>query len=70
MCAFPWIPTVNKLLKAEAVRTGHPPMQTYVEDTSVDDLHHAANFTAVASYLETITLENLKVHVPFRSVSQ
>ncbi len=44
-------------------------MQTYVEDTSVDDLHHAANFTAVASYLETITLENLEVHVPFRSDS-
>ena len=44
-------------------------MQTYVEDTSVDDLHHAANFAAVASYLAAITLENLEVHVPFRSDS-
>ncbi|DBA78406.1 TPA: hypothetical protein ACH3X2_007903 [Trebouxia sp. C0005] len=70
VCAFPWIPTVYKLLEAEAVRRGHPPMQTYIEDTSVDDLHHAANFTAVASYLETITLESLEVHVPFWSDSR
>lgn len=44
-------------------------MQTYIEDASVDGLHHAANFTAVASYLETTTLENLEVPVPFRSDS-
>ena len=57
------------LLGAEAVRIGHPPMQTDVEDTSVDDVHHAANFTAVARYLATITCESLEVHVPFKSDS-
>ncbi|DBB00809.1 TPA: hypothetical protein ACH3X1_000738 [Trebouxia sp. C0004] len=28
VCVFPWIPTVNKVLEAEAVRRGHPPLQT------------------------------------------
>ncbi len=57
------------LLDAEAVRIGLPPMHTYVEDTSVDDVHHAANFAAVARYLATITGESLEVHVPFKSDS-
>lgn len=70
VCAFPWLHAINKMLEAEAVRRGFPPMQAVVEDTSVDDLQHAANWTAVATYLETITLATLDVHLPFRASAQ
>lgn len=70
VCAFPWLHAANKLLEAEAVRRGFPPMQVVVEDTSVDDLHHAASWTAVGTYLEKITLDTVDVHLPFRSSAQ
>ena len=66
VCAFPWVPTVHKLVEAEAVRRGFPPLQAYIEDTSIDDLQHAANWTAVAGYLETVTLDTLEVHIQLR----
>ena len=40
-------------------------MQSYLEDRTTDDLQHAANWAEAGSYLETITLDSLNVHVPF-----
>ena len=40
-------------------------MQSYLEDCTIDDLQHAANWAEAGSYLETITLDSLTVHVPF-----
>ena len=40
-------------------------MQLILEDTSVDDLQHAANWTDAVRYLDSIRLEDLKAHVPF-----
>lgn len=41
-----------------------------MEDTSIDDLQHAANWTAVTGYLETVTLDTLEVHIQLRSESR
>ncbi len=64
VCAYPWLHAVNKMLEAEAVRRGEPPMQRILDDTTDDDLQHAANWAEVASYLDTITMDNMNVHVP------
>ena len=39
-------------------------MQAVIEDTSVCDLQHAANWTDLIHYLEGITIDSLDVHVP------
>ena len=64
VCAFPWMPAINKLVEAEAVRQGEPPMQTFIEDTSVSDLQHAADWADVEHYLQGITEENMNIHLP------
>ncbi|DBA95502.1 TPA: hypothetical protein ACH3X3_013360 [Trebouxia sp. C0006] len=64
VCGFPWLPAVNKMLEAEAVRRGEPPMRTLLEDTTLDDLENAANWAEVATYLTTITVQDLNLYVP------
>ena len=64
VCAFPWLPAINKLTEAEAVRRGELPMQVLMQDTTVSDLQKAAEWENVADYLEGITEQHLNVHVP------
>ena len=52
------------MLEAEAVRRGEPPMRVLLEDLSLDDLQNAANWAEVATYLTTITVDDLNLHVP------
>ena len=61
---FPWLPAINKLVEAEGVRRGESPMQAFVEDTSGSDLQHAADWTDVDQYLESITERDMNRHVP------
>jgi len=64
VCGFPWLPAVNKMLEAEAVRRGEPPMRTLLEDRTLDDLENAANWAEVSTYLTTITVQDLNLYVP------
>ena len=64
VCAYPWMPGLTKMIEAEAVRRGHPPMQTILEDASCDDLQHAANWADAVRYLEGITSNDVGRHVP------
>lgn len=64
VCAYPWSPGLTKMFEAEAVKRGCTPMHVVLEDTSVHDLQHAANWADAVRYLETIRSEDLNVHVP------
>ena len=39
-------------------------MRTLLEDTTLDDLENAANWAEVATYLTTITVQDLNLYVP------
>ena len=39
-------------------------MRILLEDTTLDDLENAANWAKVATYLTTITVQDLNLHVP------
>ena len=67
---FPWLPAINKLVEAEGVRRGEPPMQAFVEDTSGSDLQHAADWTDVDQYLISITERDMNRHVPLLKPGQ
>ena len=65
VCAFPWLFRMSELVKAEAMRRSLPSHQEIIEDTSMSDQQHAANWAEVVLYLESITEHDLDVHVPF-----
>lgn len=71
VCAYPWLPGLTKMMEAEAVRRGYPPMQAILEDTSCEDLQFAANWADAVRYLDTITSNDSSRHVPLpRAVLQ
>ena len=64
VCAYPWLAALTKMMEAEGVRRGHPPMQAILEDTSYEDLQYAANWADAVRYLESISINDLSRHVP------
>ena len=56
---------MSELVKAEAIRRGLPSHKEIIEDTSMSDLQHSANWAELVLYLEGITERDLDVHVPF-----
>ena len=62
--AYPHWPKHDIMLEELAQGRGQPSMQELLEDTSVDDLQHAANWEQVIAYAKTVTLANIHEHVP------
>ena len=62
--AYPTWPKHWLLMEQLAEERGCPSKQELLEDTSVDDLQHAANWEEVVRYATTITMETIHDHVP------
>ena len=62
--AFPVWPKHGLLMEQLATERGLPAMQELLDDTSVDDLQHAANWEEIVRYATTITMETIHDHVP------
>lgn len=63
--AYPWLPMHTTSLEAIAAERGGEPSQTALEqDTSIQDLQHAANWEDVVAYLTTLDMESFSRHVP------
>lgn len=62
--AYPYCPKHETILEELATERGEPSVQSLLEDTSVDDFQHAANWQEVVKYLTSITMETVHVHVP------
>lgn len=61
--AYPWVVS-HLTLEVLAKDRQQPSMQELIDDTSVDDLQHAANWEEVLTYLKTIAMQNLHEYVP------
>ena len=61
--AYPWTPP-HKAIEMLAADRGEPTVQALLNDTSLDNLQHAANWEDVINYLTTITTDNYHGHVP------
>lgn len=62
--AYPFCHKHDAILEQLAADRGEPSVQALLEDTSVDDIQHAANWQEVVKYLTTIKLEDLSHHTP------
>ena len=62
--AYPYSPKHETMLEELANERGEPSVQSLLEDISVDDIQHAANWQEVVKYLTSITMETVHVHVP------
>ena len=65
--AYPHWPKHWLMMDQLAGERGWPSKQQLLEDTSVDDLQHAANWEEVVRYASTITMETIHDHVPLLS---
>lgn len=61
--AYPWSPP-HKAIEVLALDRGEPSIQELMNDTSLDNLQHAANWEEIISYLKSITMDNYHGHVP------
>ena len=64
---YPYWPKHELMLEQLVAERAEPSMQSLLEDTSADDLQHAANWQDVTQYLATITNDNIHDHVPLLS---
>ena len=62
--AYPHWPKHGAIMEHLASERGQPPLQELLDDTSVDDLQHAANWEQVVTYASTITMQTINGHVP------
>lgn len=62
--AYPYPAQPAALLNQLAAGRGEPDMHLLLNDTSVDDFQHAANWQEVVQYLATITMENVYAYIP------
>ena len=60
--AYPQSAKPEAMLNLLAAERGEPSAQSLLEDTSVDDFQHAANWQEVAQYLTTVTSDNVHSH--------
>ena len=54
----------DRLLASLAASRGEPSVQDLLNDESKSDLQHAADWQQVITYLDTVTVSSLEVHVP------
>ena len=62
--AYPYTPKHELMLEELAASKGEPSTQSLLEDTSIDDIQHAAHWEQIKQYLTIITMENVSEHVP------
>ena len=60
--AYPQSAKPEAMLNQLATERGEPSVQSLLDDTSVDDFQHAANWQEIAQYLTTVTSDNVHSH--------
>ena len=60
--SYPQAGKPEAMLHLLAVERGEPSVQSLLEDTSVDDFQHVANWQEVVQYLTTVTPSNIHSH--------
>ena len=54
----------DRLLASLAASRGEPTVQDLLNDESKSDLQHVADWQQVITYLDTVTVSSLEVHIP------
>ena len=62
--AYPQTAKPEGVLNQLAAERQEPSVQTLLDDTSVDDFQHAANWQEVVQYLTNINLDTVHTHIP------
>lgn len=65
--AYPFPAQPEVMLNQLAADREEPSMQALLDDTSVDDFQHDANWQDLSRYLASITMQNVQAHVPLLS---